>query len=173
MKSHFQRSAFLSLILLAVIPQLSNNGRAQTNAIDFPGAIRSSAKINKSDGWELPAKASRLSNSVSTFKVGEIAVDKQVFDPKSAIVPWDDYFQISPGEIRIVASAGRYGSITEYSVRGRVFAVQTNFNPIVDGQPTAAVQSVYFVDVDGDGRFEVRYLSSSFPKLPRWVEELR
>jgi hypothetical protein len=131
----------------------------------------STPKAIKEFGWKIPA-AKKLSGVKPYSKsIERIKVDFTALTPISQVVDFEDYFIISDKEVRISESKRTIDSMGTLSVKGKVFAYGITYS--LDHGPdssTGGVLAVYYLDGDGDGRFEERIMSSGLPPIPEWVK---
>jgi len=162
---------FLFGSLIVVTPLFKGLAHVKNDETLTQEVVLPPVKVVKNIGWELPTKERALAPT-TVIQLAGVQVDKEAFDPKDRVVEYEEYYAVSPRELRIETQKARVGTFFEYSRKGRKFAVQTVFSPIIKGSLTASVYSVFFIDGDGDGQFEQRYMSTQFPEIPQWVKDL-
>jgi hypothetical protein len=132
--------------------------------------------VVRSSGWDLPFTRTAIKSGIKSLSIDRETVEKQQLVPTSEIFKLEEFYPYTKHELRIDVIDCRVGSIFSYSTKGRVFAYQVIFSPIlaIDGNlsPTAAVFSFQYVDRDGDGVLETRIRSTSEPEIPSWVKTI-
>lgn len=161
---------FILVLIVTVI--LHGEASGQQRDTEKPkNAILSTYVVIRDDGWNVPAARKRPGAKAYFKTIEGIRVDVIPLIPLIRIAEFEDYFIVPDKELRISHGKRKIDSISALSIRGRIFAYGVIYRAYhgIDSD-TGAMLSVYYLDRDGDGRFEERISSIVFPSLPEWVK---
>jgi hypothetical protein len=145
-------------------------GQAEINSNKRPTLPLS--RVISESGWKIPAaKRSRTQKPQSRIIDG-VSVDFALLVPRNPIIDFIDYYIIANGELRLLNEKRRIDGMSAMSVKGRTFGYMIDSSPYhgPDSNTSAVFIPVYFVDRDGDGKFEERIVTRSILLLPEWVK---
>jgi hypothetical protein len=122
--------------------------------------------INK-DGWNIPAGEAKELIYTQTITVGNQPVIQTAYRLKK-MFRWqvDLYFLGADNDLNILSLDSETKFVSAYTINGKTFAYAVKC--VKAG--TNALIEIYYLDEDGDAKFETRY--SKLPdRIPNWATE--
>lgn len=166
-------SFLLTIFSLLVIPCLSQN-----TAKGAAEAYKSLDRVVKKNGWNIPVEAEKYQGASWAARIENYSVTIQSYElAKPVEMKWDSYALRNEDNSLKITERGytfEVRTLAAYIAEGKVFAYE------LKGVPTTitlnglrsyagAVISSFYVDEDGDGIFETRYMSKLPDKIPDWI----
>jgi hypothetical protein len=136
------------------------------------------SKINKKGGWELPNLNEFEKTHQREVSIENFLVTTSVFKPKKTIdVNLEEYTWKDDDKTLFISARECYVyDVTAYAVKDKTFAYQIGYvrYHITENVklPTRGVIPVFYIDKNGDGKFETRDMLIEMPELPNWVKKV-
>lgn len=115
-------------------------------------------------GWQIPAHSSVALRHSSTTETG---LPNVTFTAYSVSKPFFlPHYYIEGGALMLVSLRFRADELKRFEIEGRPFA----FFAAVRGSDVGTAGSVWWVDRDGDGKFEELEWNPKLTEVPAWVK---
>jgi len=145
-------------------------------------------KLTNDAGWEIPDLKKFDKDPVGHQIIDGIAITSQHYSRRQSVDIELSSFKVDENcNYKVFVRKLSTRDITSISASGKIFAYQALYQPYSDvattqqiGKKTrkfnlrrymGSVSSIFYIDEDGDGKFETRYASLKMPDLPLWVKK--
>lgn len=134
-------------------------------------------KIIIKDGWAIPlVEKTKLVNEGSVT-IQNQSVKIKAYKPQETMNLKANYFALLEDDTLVQAEKiFEIVSIASYNLNENTFAYRINANEIETGKDnkqtvTDNAFTIFYIDEDGDGKFEAMYLNQyELPKFPDWIK---
>lgn len=174
------RQLITALTLLSIVvafrQRLESTALAWQQKDNLPPLL-SLRKVIKRDGWPIPGQDSFKVVSTSRQKEIEgIHITIEVFSSTTeTFVNLDGYFLDDDQALIIHSGRCVVRDLLAYKAGGKTFAWEVGLVPVTNtehgpGAYPGAIYTLFFIDSDGDGKFETRLGAGTLKEMPLWVK---
>ena len=165
--------SFLVVILILVVMGFESDAQRQIENPEMKGAIKSVELTIRPEGWLIPEGRRKIPVKKSSTLIDGVVLQREVLSVIKPIMNYEDFYICENNKLKVTTEKRKLQWIVALSVKGKTFAYEALYAPYLGPNSNVdAVFSVYFLDNDGDGKFEERIQSTKIPTVPAWIREL-